>query len=511
MNKKQLKAIEALGLTVGQVQKSCSEGYVSIEDILSGNYEVSENGDVYNPDYYKDIDGTIYHENNTWWCEYNERYYSEDENSADVVRNNGDIQIWLQEDAEQQCSYYYEYNGRYYEDWGALRCDDLVYTDDTNRIMRDYDAYYCEDSGDWFEYESNMPSYEDEDECYVNEYHSGGYRSKNFTNNPTRFIGFEIEKEDLDVKESMRIYSFKDATDNLWRKERDGSLDCDSGFELISPTFEFCVDKIFEYIRGNQVLIDHINADKSTACGGHIHVSIKDVSGKDLFDSIKGYVPLFYALYHKRSENSFCQAKSSDKLKSDGAKHQAIQVLKDRIEFRIISAVPNVDVLEWRAQLIELILDNPTSCFRTAYENILKMKDFRNHLRKAYPNDEKYTKLKCRIKDMTTKFENVNFNISKFKEQQQKAEEAYNLNRAKAIAEQNIKKLISYMKSGNKVKVRVIATELPKEDWTFIGRVDVPFGVGNVFFVEDFMRGCALKLDKYSEYFPITMFEVVEE
>ena len=511
MNKKQLKAIEALGLTVEQVENSCSEGYVSIEDIFSGNYEVSENGDVYNPDTHRDIDGIIYHESNTWWCDYNKRFYGEEENYAKVVRSNGNEETWLEEDAEQQCSYFWEYNNKYYEDWEALRRDDLVYTDDTNVVMRDYNAYYCDECGDWFEYESNMPSYEDEDERYVDDYHSGGYRSKNFTNNPTRFIGFEIEKEDLSVKESMGIGSFRDATDNLWRKERDGSLDDESGFELISPTFELCIDKIFEHIRGNQVLVDHINADKSIACGGHIHVSVKDMSGKSLFDSIKGYVPLFYALYHKRSETSYCQAKSSDKLKSDGAKYQAIQILDNRIEFRIISAVPNVDVLEWRTQLIELILDNPTSCFRTAYENILKMKEFGNHLRKAYPDQDKYSKLKGRIKDMTAKFENVNFNISKFKEQQQIADNNYKIQRNKILAEYNIKKLLDSLNSKNTVKVRVLNTELSSDDWAFIGRVEVPFSVGDVFVVEDFKRGCALKVEGHKHYFPVPMFEFIEE
>lgn len=511
MNKKQLKAIEALGLTVEQVENSYSEGYVSIEDILGGNYEVSENGDVYNPDCFRDIDGVIHHKGNTWWCDYNERYYGMDEASAKVVRSNGREETWLEEDAEEHCSYFYEYNGIHYEDWEALRHDDLVYTDDTNVVMRDDNAYYCDECGDWFEYEHNMPSYENRDERYVDDYHSGSYRSKKFTNNPTRFIGFEIEKEDLSVKESMSIDSFRDATYNLWRKERDGSLDDESGFELISPTFEFCVDKIFEHIRDNQVLVDHINADKSTACGGHIHLSVEGMSGKNLFDSIKGYVPLFYALYHKRSETSYCQAKSSEKLKSDGAKYQAIQILDNRIEFRIISAVPNVDVLEWRAQLIELILDNPTSCFRTAYENILKMKEFGNHLRKAYPDQDKYSKLKGRIKDMTTKFENVNFNISKFKEQQQIADNNYKIQRNKILAEYNIKKLLEAINSKKTVKVRVLNTELGSDDWAFIGRVDVPFSVGDVFVVEDFKRGCALKVEGHKHYFPVPMFEFIEE
>ena len=506
MNKSELKVIEESGLTLEQVQKSINLGYVNIDDIRSGNFEANDDGIVYNPDNFVNIDGEIHDIDSTWYCDYSQRRYSDDDYSVEIIRYDGRSETWLEDIAESNCEYYHE--GVHYQDWSALRSHDLVYTEDTNVVMNEEDAYYCIDSGDWFEHPWNRPSSRSEE--YVDDYHSGGYRPKNFTNNPTRFIGFEIEKEDHDVKTCMYIDDFKDATENLWRKERDGSLDDEDGFELISPTFEFCVDEIFKHIRGNQVLVDHINADKSRSCGGHIHLSVKGMSGKELFDSIKGYVPLFYALYHKRSDVHFCQAKSTDGLKSDNAKYQAIQILDNRIEFRIISAVPNVDVLEWRALLIELILNNPTSCFRTAYENILKLKEFSTHLRKAYPDNDKYAALKTRIKDMTTKFENINFNVSKFKELQNKAEENYQLERNRMIAKHNIDKLLKAISSRTGVSVRVVATNVDSEHWMFIGRVDVPFSVGDVLKITDFKRGCAIQVEGQELYFPMAMFEIVE-
>jgi len=73
-----------------------------------------------------------------------------------------------------------------------------------------------------------------------------------FSESPKYYIGYEIEKEDTDVKLSININDFENKCYG-WKKEKDGSLDCEKGYELISPKLELNVafDEIMDYINNN--------------------------------------------------------------------------------------------------------------------------------------------------------------------------------------------------------------------------------------------------------------------
>jgi hypothetical protein len=287
------------------------------------------------------------------------------------------------------------YNGEYY-DWDALDYRDLVVTEDTNEVMHRDNAYYHEGYG-WC-------SEPDDNETYVRDYHEGSHHLKMFDHKSPYKIGFEIEKEDQDVKESIDIDEFEDATDNIWRKERDGSLDDVSGFEVISPTFEFNIPKIFKLIESNDILVEHINANTELTCGGHIHLSEDGLSGQEMFDKIKGYTPLLYALYYGRVDKHYCRGKKNDEIKGDGDKYQAIRILSDRIEFRIISAVPNVKTLKWRAKLIDMMLKYPTDDVAKAYYYVDTK--FTRLLSEVYSAD-KLVEVKKRFVEFTKRFEDL--------------------------------------------------------------------------------------------------------
>jgi hypothetical protein len=220
-------------------------------------------------------------------------------------------------------------------------------------------------------------------------------------------IGYEIEKEDETVRNSIDIEDFEDQTGHYWRKESDGSLDCESGYELISPTFEFNIDKIFEHIEGNHLLVSHINAEKSKCCGGHIHLSEKGLSGDQLFEKVRGYTPLLYALYYGRVDQNYCKGKCNEDLKNENEKYQAIKIHHDRIEFRIISAVPNVSTLKWRSKLLMMILQHPTNDVIKAYYNVDTK--FTKLLKQTY-SDDKLSELKDRFIKFTKQFEGLDIN-----------------------------------------------------------------------------------------------------
>ena len=346
-------------------------------------------------------------------------------------------------------------------------------------------VYYWECDGEY--HREPEDESDDESELYVREYHNGSHRSMEFNNVETKYrIGFEIEKEDSCVKESVDIGEFEDRTGYLWRKERDGSLDNEEGYELVSPTFDFSIEHIFEHINSNELLVSHINAEYSTSCGGHINLSKKGYTGREMFSEVKGYTPLMYALYHGRVNKNYSKGKSNSDLINENEKYQAIKIHDNRIEFRIISAVPNVDVLRWRCELIEMMLKYPCDDVRDAYYYFDTK--FSKIIKKVYKDDNKYKLLKDRLRKYTLEFEKIELKEKEDTPTKRKMEMA-------RLLKQTIKgkKYVEggEIKEGDKVVcLRNTAT---LEEWSGIGQVPIPFNVGDVLtvcFIVDHANSC---------------------
>jgi hypothetical protein len=323
-----------------------------------------------------------------------DEYYPESE--ANIVHI-GNADFYYSNRGIERHGELYEYRNEYY-DIRALNNADLVldYEGDVRRID---DVFYWESDGSY----RDEPENEDDSEEYLRGYHDGRYKTLSFTKSPKFLIGFEIEKEDETVKESIYIDEFE-SNCPLWRKERDGSLNSDSGFELISPAFELKPKLIKEHITTNETLISHINADKGHSCGGHINLSEVGKTGLEFFESIKGFTPLIHALYHKRINVNYSKGKSNADLISENAKYQSIKIHSDRVEFRIISAVPNVETLLWRCELMNLITKNQTSDTKQAFFLIHTV--LRSHLAKMYKKD-RMNELIDRVVKFTLEFEGI--------------------------------------------------------------------------------------------------------
>ena len=365
-------------------------GYVELDDIIFNNYFMNYSN-YYSDDEYvlTDNDGVIPMDD-AWYCEGIEEWVHYDDT---LVCYEGRGESRYSKRYLRQGDFHY-YDGDYYDD-DALDTNDIVWLEDEEEYTHRDNAYYDDEEGCY---------YGRERELYVRGYHNGSYQSINFESKSKFKIGYEIEKEDETVRNSIRIDDFEDLTNYKWRKEKDGSLDDEAGYELISPTFEFNINKIFEHIEGNSELISHINAQTSTSCGGHIHLSETGLTGNELFDKIKGYTPLFYALYYGRVNKTYAKGKSNRDLENENEKYQAIKIHYDRVEFRIISAVPNVKTLKWRSKLLMMILQNPTNDIIKAYYNVDTK--FTKLLKQTY-SDEKLIELKDRFVKFTKEFENL--------------------------------------------------------------------------------------------------------
>lgn len=373
------------------IKHAIEQGFCTMQDLRDGRFFVN-NGTPYNEDEYTVVDGgDVYPSDETFFCEHYEEYYHEDE-AVGVYTGRHSV-MWCQHAANNNA---YIFQGEYYDDNGCSY-HGLIFVD--GELYHQDSVYYWESDEEYHT--------EPEPAGFVREYHNGSYRTKTFGEKSKWRIGFEIEKEDQRVKESLSIEEFEDETNNLWRKERDGSLDGESGFELISPTFEFDIEAIFALINESATLKAHINADFSTSCGGHIHLSNIDKSGQWLFDRVKGYLPLLYAMFPKRAESgSYCGAKPAKDLKTSSEKYQAVRIFSNRIEFRIFGAVKNVDNLRFRADLVRKFITYPAGTpEKGLYNALTKLKP---QLQKVYNTDEKFAALIERVIKFSKKFENKN-------------------------------------------------------------------------------------------------------
>jgi hypothetical protein len=384
---------------VNQAIDSIGEGLVTIEDISEENYFIHENK-MYSMDEYVILhNGEVCDRDEAFFCDGLDEYVHSDD-TVRVIGRRGDTYLQSLKYVDDNHDFIY-FDGDYYDESG-IEWANIVWVEDLGTHGYADDNYYHDGSGEYYSFPEDDD--DDDEEEYVRGYHNGSYCSLTFDNKSKYRIGYEIEKEDPNVKECITIRDFEERTGHQWRKERDGSLNDYSGYELISPTFEFDIDKIFEHIEGNEQLVAHINADISTSCGGHIHLSEQGLNGEEMFEKVKGYTPLFYALYYGRVDKTFSKGKSNRDLQNENEKYQAIKIHHDRIEFRIISAVPNVKTLKWRTKLLRMILEHPTDDVIKAYYNVDTK--FTKLLKQTY-SDEKLIELKERFVKFTKQFEGI--------------------------------------------------------------------------------------------------------
>lgn len=376
--------------------ESFKDGYCTPSDFTNGNIF------YYSDSYYSSDDYCITREDEV--CSMDEvsfcDYFEEHTSRSTYVVNIGRRQYNYCEDAisvySRRKESLYEYNDEYYN-YEALENYDLVLTEDTNIVMEMCDAYYNEEDGCY---------YEEEQEQYIREYHENEeVKFVKFTDEPKFFIGYEVEKEDQKVKESIHISDFESSCP-LYRKEKDGSLSKSKGFELVSPCFELNTEKIAEHIKDDDIIMAHINAEYDTdTCGGHINISESNKTGQQLFENIQGYTPLIHALYYKRIDKRYSKGKSNKDLKDDNEKYQSVKIHRNRIEYRIISAVPNFDTLMWRTKLFEIILNNQTESVEKAFFNCFTI--LKKHLEEMYPSKEAFDKLMNRVINFTENYEGI--------------------------------------------------------------------------------------------------------
>jgi hypothetical protein len=277
-----------------------------------------------------------------------------------------------------------------------LYIDGECYLDDD--VARQHDYMYSERRDEWVHCDNWETGHhdweEDESESNNADYHDLT-RVNKFDSSAKFTIGFEIEKEDSD----MVSVDYSDLYHNTsWIKERDGSLDDDIGYELVSPAFNLFDDRLDQDINNSRVLRDLINADKSSRCGGHINIGSSIYNTTQLFEGLSGFFPLLYAMYEGRLDKTYSKAKKKHEYYQRD-KYSSIYIKDHVVEIRIPSAVVNVQNLLWRRDLVRIMVDNINKSELQVLRMMLNEKSkLHIHLRKVYSIDAIIGKIKKFIK-----------------------------------------------------------------------------------------------------------------
>ena len=231
--------------------------------------------------------------------------------------------------------------------------DNSTYVDDS--------TYHEDDNGRYFWYDDNIGDYTTEEPCDDDDddgtrhaYHNGPRHD--YSGGAKFRFGVEVEKEDDGPLDNHTLWSV-DRTG--WSRECDSSLNDDTGYELVSPTYDLFGDR-FDTDISTDILSEHINAGKSAACGGHMGFSIKDKSGPETFSMYNGFFPVLISMYRRRltSSSGYSKFFNSKTLRSGAVRSSAINVRREYIEFRVFSAVRDVTNLTWRRDLLRIMACN---------------------------------------------------------------------------------------------------------------------------------------------------------
>ena len=282
----------------------------------------------------------------------------------------------------------YGYTSSGHQDYFFDRHDDSIFINEEHYL----NSYVAEQCG--WRFNSRHQEWVDADEyCCVDDCNASYHdldRVHKFSNDAKFTVGFEIEKEDEDAG---MIHYESLYEDTQWIKEHDGSLDDDTGYELVSPAFNLYDDGLEKDINSDERLIKLINADKSSSCGGHINLAAKDYDTEQLFEGLSHFFPLLYSLYDGRLDKSYSKARKKHKY-YDKDKYSAVYIKSEVLEFRIFSAVSNVDNLLWRRDLIRIMCDNINQSELDVLRMLLNHKsELYLHLRKVYSQERLIDKI----------------------------------------------------------------------------------------------------------------------
>ena len=225
--------------------------------------------------------------------------------------------------------------------------DDYVYCDGDDYWPRD-ECHHCEATDQWV--------HEDEDNCddcgsepdrgVISRYHGSPDEVKYRGLSPF-LIGFEVEK--------TSIFGYRHEGGEIGERElfAGWELDGSCGVEGVTHCYDLLDPIVMEMFEGHVDDASDVLAEPcDKTCGGHINISWLNRTPREALSAFKVYAPLWYALFRKRLNNTYCR--EDKKIEDRGIKYSPVRCKSFGIELRLPSRVINGKHLLRRARLVAI-------------------------------------------------------------------------------------------------------------------------------------------------------------
>ena len=224
---------------------------------------------------------------------------------------------------------------------------DYVYCDDDDYWHRD-ECHYCDATDSWVHGEADEcdDCQTEPDRGTISRYHSSPDEVKYRGVSPF-LIGFEIEK--------TSVFGYQDEGGEIGERDlfAGWELDGSCGVEGVTNCYDLLDPTVMEMFEAHvDEASDTLAEPCDSSCGGHINISWQNVTPRDTLAAFKVYAPLWYALFRKRLNNTYC--KEDKKIEDRGIKYSPVRCKSFGIELRLPSRVLNAKHLLRRARLIAI-------------------------------------------------------------------------------------------------------------------------------------------------------------
>lgn len=255
---------------------------------------------------------------------------------------------------------------RKYYVYGPYLKDDSNYTtcDYSGEWIEEGYSVYIEDTGQnvhegyshcYFQHSDGLYySYEEEinDNAHICDYHCSP-DPIHLSAEPAQFwVGFEVEKNSFDGESCEGDYVGE--YDLFKGFERDGSCGVEAITNILALDSVGSRNEgyIFDLFRRAADILNEEDVDES--CGCHTNVSAEGIDPYDLFDMLRPYMGLFYALYRGRLTNTYCQ--NDKEMIHKGMGYAVVRVKRRCVEIRLPNRLQSVEQLKNRYRITYLLL-----------------------------------------------------------------------------------------------------------------------------------------------------------
>jgi len=179
-------------------------------------------------------------------------------------------------------------------------------------------------------------------------------------------IGFEVEKN--------RIPN-KFATPLIAGYESDSSCGEEAVTNIIPLVGKGTLrNKVNNMMFEAREVIEDRYSPSNYSCGGHITLSCKGLSGEELFNAVKPFMGVVYALFRKRLLNTYCNRNARLESNYDNSRYCTVLQKSNVIEIRLVSKFETTKQLmrryELMYELLNFAVNNPNGKFSSFIKRV---------------------------------------------------------------------------------------------------------------------------------------------